>query len=169
MADTRTTQGIQETRQVLAAEKLAPVIFDVVENGGVFPLVVTGTSMTPTLHPQRDKVFLVSPKQKVPKRKDIVLFQREDGTYVLHRIIGKNRQGQLKINGDAQTWTEWISPAQILAVVDALERKGKKISADNSKYKLYLQLWGWVKPARPFLFRMNRFLRRKHHSKGEKT
>ncbi len=161
MAEERTTQGIKETRQVLTAEKLAPVIFDVVESGGVFPLVVTGTSMTPTLHPQRDKVFLVSPKQRVPKKKDIVLFQREDGTYVLHRIIGKDKSGKLQINGDAQTWTEWILPEQIVAVVDALERKGKKFFVDSKKYGLYVWLWGFGRICRPFMFRANRFLRGK--------
>ncbi len=165
MAEERNTKGIKEIRQVLAAEKLAPVIFDVVESGGVFPLVVTGTSMTPTLHPQRDKVFLVSPKQRVPKKKDIVLFRREDGTYVLHRMIKKDKTGRLEINGDAQTWTEQITSGQIVAVVEAIERKGKKFSVDNKKYNGFVTLWGWSRPCRPFLFRVNRFLRGKKNDK----
>lgn len=161
MTEAKHTNKIKETRQVLAIEELAPVIFDVVESGGTFPLVVTGTSMTPTLHPQRDKVFLVSPKTRPPKKKDIVLFQREDGTYVLHRIIGINKNGNCKINGDAQTWTEQITPEQIVAVVDAVERKGKRFSVDSKKYRSFVTLWRWSRPCRPFLFRVNRFLRGK--------
>ena len=159
----RTQQNrMKETRQVLAAEALAPVIFDVVENGGTFPLTVTGTSMRPTLHPHRDKVFLVSPKQRTPRKKEIVFFQRDDGAYVLHRIVGTNKTGKLKINGDAQTWTEWIQPEQVIAVVDAIERKGKYFSVDSNKYQRFLTLWGLCRPIRKIVFSVHSFLGRGH-------
>lgn len=159
MSEKMKNPSMKEATQVLAAATLAPVIQDVVESGGVFPLVVTGRSMTPTMHPQRDKVFLVSPKKRLPKKKEIVLFKRDDDTYVLHRIIGKDKDGRLKINGDAQNWTEWIRQEQIIAVVDAVERKGKKFSSDSPKYRCYLWLWGFTRPFRPALFRVNRLLR----------
>lgn len=159
MSEENRTPVMKEAIQVLAIETLAPVIREVVASGGAFPLVVTGRSMTPTMKHQRDKVFLVSPKQRTPKKKDIVLFQREDGTYVLHRIIGGDQQGRLRINGDAQCWTEWITSEQIIAVVDAVERKGKQFSCDSKKYRCYVWIWGFSRPFRPLLFRINRLLR----------
>lgn len=159
MSENNGTQSMKEATQVLAAATLAPVIRDVVESGGVFPLVVTGRSMTPTVKPHRDKVFLVSTQKRLPKKKEIVLFKREDDAYVLHRIIGSDKNGRLRINGDAQNWTEWITPEQIIAVVDAVERNGKKFSCDSKKYRCYIWLWGFSRPFRPFLFRLNRLLR----------
>lgn len=159
MPEENRKQSMKETTQVFAAAQLAPMIQQVVESGGAFPLVVTGHSMTPTMKPQRDKVFLVSPKTRQPKKKEIVLFRREDGTYVLHRIIGGDKAGRLRINGDAQNWTEWITPEQIIAVVEAVERNGKKFSCDSAKYRCYVWFWGFSRPFRPFLFRVNRLLR----------
>ena len=50
------------------------------------PLVVSGTSMAPFLAPDRDRVFLSAVTRPL-KAGDIVLYQRDCGTYVLHRIV----------------------------------------------------------------------------------
>lgn len=55
------------------------------KDGAVIP--VAGNSMEPFLKNGRDQVYLVKPEQNTQYQPgDIVLFQRKNGQYVLHRI-----------------------------------------------------------------------------------
>ena len=142
-------------KKTVNSEELLPLIKEITENGGTFPLVVTGTSMTPTLYSERDMVSLVSPKIKKPKKYDIVLFLRNDGKPVLHRIIKKLPDSQFLINGDSQTWTETIDSSQIIAVTQSFRRKQKFILCQSFRFRLYSHIWCLLKPLRPFLFRFS--------------
>ena len=71
-----------------------------------------------------------------PKRKDIVLYKRDNGQYVLHRII-KEKDNLYTIVGDNQHVKEYpIRLDQILGVVSEITRKDKVINLKTSK-KLY--------------------------------
>ena len=118
------------------------------EAGDGVTLTVTGSSMGPYLKNLRDSVVLVSPEVRPPKRLDIVLFRRDDGKPVLHRVIGV-KPDELTINGDAQTWCEKIRPGQVMAVADGLIRKNRYVSCDSLSYRLYSRLWVSLKPLRP--------------------
>ena len=48
---------------------------------------ITGTSMLPLLKEGRDLVELESCSQERLKKGDVVLYKKNDGTLVLHRII----------------------------------------------------------------------------------
>ncbi len=148
----------------LSSEQLLPLLKDITENNGIFPLTVTGTSMTPTLYSERDIVNLVSPKNRVPKKYDIVLFVRNDGKVVLHRIIKILPNNRFLINGDSQTWTEIIHQTQIIAVTQSFVRKEKIVSCDSFRVKLYSCMWCLLRPLRPQLFRL--FSRLKNKSTG---
>lgn len=117
--------------------------------GGEFPLRVMGFSMNPTLGNARDIVFLVSPKRRPPKKGEIVFFVRPDGRGVLHRLIRLLPDGSFLINGDAQSWTETIRPEQVIAVVSHFKRKNKQISCDGRLYRMYVGVWGFLRPVRP--------------------
>lgn len=145
-----------ERTGVFSAEELVPVIREVLEAGGAFTLKVTGFSMTPTLKHLRDQVQLVSPDVRPPRTGEIVFFDRGTGVYVLHRIIKQLPDGQLRINGDAQDWTECIRREQIIGVVSRIERRGRWISCDAPVYRGWVKVWGLTRPVRPFLFRMRR-------------
>lgn len=118
------------------------------EAGAGVTLTVTGFSMGPYLKNLRDSVVLVSPEVRPPKRLDIVLFRRDDGKPVLHRVIGA-KPDELTINGDAQTWCEKIRPGQVMAVADGLIRKNRYVSCGSLSYRLYSGLWVSLKPLRP--------------------
>ena len=90
--------------------------------GALFPLTVTGWSMRPLLRHARDVVLLEDPQKRPPRRGDIVLFRRTAGEWVLHRVISRTAAGSLVMNGDAQTWTELISPEQVRGVASAVRR-----------------------------------------------
>ena len=58
---------------------------ELLQTAQTLPLVATGNSMAPFLADRRDTVYL-SRIERPLRRGDIVLYQRESGAYILHRI-----------------------------------------------------------------------------------
>ena len=115
---------------------LVPVILEVVESGGEFRLFPRGTSMLPLLREGQDSVILV--KKGPLSVGDICLYRRENGQFVLHRLVGHAKDGTLSFRGDNQSETEHgIHEEQVLAVVSAYYRGDKRISVGSLRHKLY--------------------------------
>lgn len=123
------------------------------KDGDRFPLLVTGGSMVPFLFDQRSLVFLEKDSAYVPQRGDIVFFARPNLSLVLHRVVEVREDGTLLINGDAQSWTEVISPDQILAHVTHIQRRVKPFSVENSFYRFAVKLWMPLRRAHPVLMK----------------
>ena len=124
----------------LGTEEIMPLIKESLHIGQKVAVTVTGTSMYPLFIHERDSVVLE--KAIVYKPKDIVLYLREDGSPVLHRIIAKREEGYAMC-GDHQDVEEYpIKESAILGRVCEFERKGKKMSVENPIYKLYSFIWG---------------------------
>lgn len=117
-------------------ESLYEVILLQLENGGKANLVVTGVSMKPMLTEHRDSVLL-APITAKPGPGDIFLYRRNNGQYVLHRLIRNTDQGYL-FCGDNQYTLEHVAPEQLLAVVDSFTREGKRIFLTQSMYRMYV-------------------------------
>lgn len=137
----------------------AAAIREVMDSGGEFTLYPRGTSMLPLIVQGRDSVTLV--KAEEFRAGDIAFYQRENGHYVLHRIIGE-RGGTFTMCGDNQLAPEYgVKPEQIIAKAAYITRKGSKITPRSLPYRLYVLLW------RSFFIRRVYFkLRRVFH--GEK-
>lgn len=120
-------------------EEIVPLILEVIESGGEFRLSPRGTSMLPLLREGRDSVVLVSPAH--PTKRDIYLYRRENGTYVLHRLLKLTENGEPIFCGDNQTVLERGVPREnILARVCAIYRGEKRISVTAFRYRLYVAL-----------------------------
>jgi hypothetical protein len=104
-------------------------------------LRVTGWSMLPLLFHNRSLVYLKKENAYVPRKGDIVLFRRLDGSFVLHRVHRVEENGILTINGDAQSWTEQIVPAQVMATVTRYVRFKRDVSVDSLGHRVYRSLW----------------------------
>ena len=102
------------------------------------PVPVTGNSMCPFLHPG-DIVYLNLPG--TPKRGDIVLFTRPDGSFVLHRIYRVCRDGSFLLLGDNQLIPEPVPAAQIQAKVTGARRKDKPLKVTSFRWWCYTHLW----------------------------
>lgn len=109
--------------------------------GEEFVLAVTGWSMMPLLFHNRSFVYLRREENYQPRKGDIVLFQRLDGTIVLHRVHRVEADGFLTINGDAQKWTERILPEQVMATVTRYYRRRREYGADSFSHRAYQALW----------------------------
>ena len=132
--------------------RAVPAIHEILNEGGEVELRVSGSSMSPVLKDGRDGVLLTAPG-KTFRRYDILFFQREDGSYVLHRMVGRDRGGRLIMNGDAQSWTERIEPSQVIAVVRSIRRKGRWMECSRERCRLFAAAWARTRPFRPLIFR----------------
>lgn len=137
-------------------EALYPILETQLQRGEA-QLPVTGVSMTPTIRGGRDFVRLKQ-MERPAKRGDILLYRRENGQFILHRVV---KGGEvLKCCGDRQLETETVRPEQVLAVVSAICRKGRWFAVTSPLYRLCAAVW-MILPLR----RLALFLRRKIHRK----
>lgn len=138
-------------KQVIDMKRLEPSIKEIVGAGGNVKLVVTGQSMMPTLIEYRDSVILAKPGKL--KKSDIVLYQRTNGEYVLHRIVKITKNG-FGMCGDNQTKIEYpVLPDKIIAVVLAIVRNGELININNLKYVISSFVWTNFISLRPFMLK----------------
>lgn len=146
-------------RQVTLAE-LEPLIREAFEEGKGFWLPVTGTSNLPTLTGGRDEIILGRVDRPLKKR-ELPLYRRDSGQYVLHRIVSVQRDGTYTCCGDNQ-WTKepGIRPDQIIGCVIRITRKGKTFPVENLIYRSWVWLWVLLLPFRSVLLRGGHFLNR---------
>lgn len=138
--------------------ELSELLLLQMETGGRAQLTVTGGSMLPMLSPHRDAVELTLADRPL-KKGDIILYRRENGAFVLHRIIAL-RDGAYCCSGDNQVMREPVKPEQVLALVDGYIRKGKRRSVDGFGYRLYKTLWVALFPVRGIYIAIRRPLGR---------
>ncbi len=136
----------------LPMEQLMPLLQLQMEQGGSAWLTVTGSSMHPTFRHGRDRVELV---QRPPCKGDVALYRRENGVYVLHRILGAREENWL-CAGDNQWETEEVSPSQVIACVQRFFRKGKTHPVTQAGYRLWTGLWIWLLPVRKPILKLRR-------------
>ena len=120
-------------------EQYVPLIREVVDSDGEFRLYPHGTSMLPLLRQGKDSVALV--KAEKPKRGDILFYQRENGQYVLHRVVRVRRDGTLWFSGDNHMTVEkGIDSAQVIASTAAVFRGEKRKNATALGMNIYSKM-----------------------------
>lgn len=121
-------------------QELLPFIEEALNNDKTFIIPITGTSMRPLLIAGRDTVTLKKCENKLEKG-DLSLYRRQDGTFVLHRVVGFTENGDYIMCGDNQFLKEkGIAHSQIIGVVTEITRDGKTFSVDSKKYQQYVKL-----------------------------
>lgn len=112
----------------------------VLDSGGEFRLYPRGTSMLPLIKQGRDSVVLVKPQGNL-KKNDIAFYLRDNGSYVMHRVI-KAENGVYTMCGDNQRALETgVENRHIIGVVSRIYRNGKEIKPKCFLYRLYLFVW----------------------------
>lgn len=117
---------------------LYPVMREVLDSGGEFSFITRGRSMMPMLRDGVDTIVLTKVITK-PKKYDVLLYRRNDGRFVLHRIVGENKDGYIA-SGDNQTEYEYgIKPEQIEAKAVAYIKNGVRFETGTFRDKLYVR------------------------------
>lgn len=143
--------------RIVSPELIMEPLLSLLDETAAVPLVISGSSMTPFLAPGRDTVYL-SKVDRPLKRGDMVLYQRENGHYVLHRILRAEKDSYTMV-GDAQYQTEpGIRADQIRAVVTAVRRKGKLLQKGCFWWDFFEKIWIRLVPLRPMLRELYSFL-----------
>ena len=127
-------------------EELMPILQLQMDTAGSASLVITGWSMLPMLHHRKDSVIL-APIQESPQKGDLMLYKRDSGAYILHRILKKKPEYYVCC-GDNQFKKETVREDQMLAVVTGFSRKGKAYTVESKGYRCYVKLWVALHPVR---------------------
>ena len=115
--------------------------------------------MLPMLRQGIDQVVL-SPLPETLHRFDLVLYQRDNGQFVLHRIVEIDG-GEYTCLGDNQFQKEQgLRRDQMIAVVTAFFRNGKEYSVSDLSYRIYSRMWYGTRHLRRFLRGGIAFVRR---------
>lgn len=140
-------------------DELMPLMLECLSEGKSFRFSPRGISMLPLLREGKDSVLL-SPVPEKLRKYDIPLYRRDNGKYVLHRII-KAENGLYTCIGDNQFSCEsGIRREQVIAVVTGFYRGEKRHSTGGAGYMIYCRLWHISRPLRHFWRRGIGFLRR---------
>lgn len=120
-----------------------------------------GVSMLPMLRQGIDTVTL-SPIPGKLKKYDLPLYRRDDGKYILHRII---RAGETyTCMGDNQVDPEpGLRQDQMIGLVTAFSRGDRQIPVTSLGYRLYCRIWVGTVSARKLLRRVKNKLKRIRH------
>ena len=103
---------------------------------------IAGTSMMPLLKEGRDRVELEPCSQERLKKGNVVLYKKNDGTLVLHRIIKTENGEFFTVLGDHQFKNaERVNKNQIIAVACGFFIKGRSVNEKTRWYRLYKKLW----------------------------
>ena len=111
-------------------------------NNGFIIYGFKGTSMKPLLKSGRDKAY-IEKVTKPLKKGDIALYKRENGEYILHRVM-KAKNGVYTFCGDNHYMLEPnVKHSQILGVCIGYFKGDKFIKFKKSfNYQIYLTFWG---------------------------
>lgn len=110
-----------------------------------------GYSMYPLFVPGRDEAWIEKVSPEVLRWGEVVLYRREKGILVLHRIWKMNESGFYMV-GDNQTEIEGpLRPNQIKGRLTGITRNGNYISVRNPVYRMLTGIWLFLRPFRPVL------------------
>ena len=145
--------------------KSDPVKIDLeqlLREGNIIRIKPQGYSMYPLFIPGRDEALIQKTDYTDCHRNDVVLYRRDQGILVLHRICRVASDGFYMV-GDNQFEVEGpLRPDQLRGRLIAFIHNGKEISVKNPVYRFLSSLWLGMLPLRPFCFRLTAFFRRIH-------
>jgi len=149
---------MSEKIKKVSMSELAPIIEELTKDGSTVNFTVVGNSMYPMLRGSLDSVAIK--KTDKIKKYDIPLYKRENGEYILHRIV-KTKPDAFGCCGDNQKVLEYpIYKEQIIGIVESFKRGKKEISCNNILYRIYSFVWVNLKFVRPVIYKLIQLRRR---------
>ena len=144
-------------------DELMPLMKECMAAGLPVKFSPKGTSMLPMIRQGIDSVELSFTTEPL-KKYEIPLYLRDDGHYVLHRIVEVVQSGEnitYTCCGDNQfVYEPGIRHDQVIAVVTAFTRGEKAHTVKESGYQIYCRFWHYSRPLRHFIRRGKGWLRR---------
>ena len=121
-----------------------------------------GFSMYPLFIPGRDEAVIEPIGSKSLRRNDVVLYRRDSGILVLHRIFKINSEGVWLV-GDNQTEIEGpLRADQMKGLLCAAIRNDREIPTSSPVYRFLTSFWLFLRPIRPVFWKLSRLIRKLH-------
>ena len=149
---------MKKIETVASMEEIMPLIIEALSRGQSVRFSPTGVSMLPMLRQGIDSVVLSSVPEKLQKY-DVPLYQRENGKYVLHRVVDAGHT-YICIGDNQFVYERGLRHDQMIAVVSEFYRGDKKYSVKDIRYRLYCVVWDKSRPVRRFWNRVIGWLKR---------
>lgn len=120
----------------LGLQEVWPLMKEQIDAGKSVRFCPGGRSMLPLIRPGVDKVMIKKAPEKL-KKYDLPLYRRENGKFVLHRVVGI-KNGTYIMRGDNQNVLErGVKHEQILAIAEGVFKNDEYISLSGVKYWIY--------------------------------
>lgn len=111
---------------------------DILNSGEILYYRNKGDSMYPLIEENKCILKIIPKPNSRLKVGDIPLYKRDNGKYVLHRII-KVKSYEYYLRGDNRVFTErGIEDRHIIGVLDSIIKDGKEIKVYGNTSKLFL-------------------------------
>lgn len=138
-----------EAKNITFAE-LYPLICDEIGRGNDFSFTAFGSSMFPFIIGGKDRVKLSKLSRPIQKY-DMLFYRRKNGSFVLHRVIKLQKNGDFTLCGDNQYNPERdVKQKQVIAILTGLEHKGRRVNIES----FHSMLWCFLLPVRRFILHL---------------
>ena len=135
-------------------QKYEQDIEQLLADGNIIQFKPRGYSMYPLFVPGRDEALVALADVAKLRRGDVVLYRRDKGILVLHRIW-RRKKDRFYLVGDNQKEIEGpLRSDQIKGIMIGLVRKGRRISVNNYVYRILTEIWLVMRPIRPTVSRI---------------
>ena len=130
---------------------------DVISEQGQLIYTSVGDSMYPLI--REGDLVIIGAVDRPLKKYDVPLYKRDNGQYVLHRIIGFDKDGYV-ICGDNRSHVErGITDRHIIGVLTGVVRNGETLPVNPPAKGLYDRLWLRSVPFRKIVMKSRRIFK----------
>ena len=116
----------------VSLEELWPVMEEQLDAGKTVRFGPKGTSMLPLLRQNIDSIVLAKAPEKL-KKYDLPLYRRDDGHFVLHRVVGVDKDGYMMCGDNQCIYEHGITQNHILAIAVGMYRGEEFVSFEKKR------------------------------------
>ena len=134
------------------------IYLEIFEKQGFYVGTTKGESMLPMIRSGIDSIVLEPINRKI-KRYDCLMFRRDNGKYVMHRVLRVKKDGY-KMCGDNQWRAEIIRFDMAVGVLKGYYKGERYIPIEKFSYKVYyhfrtfFRFWRFIKAGFRKVFRI---------------
>ena len=119
---------------------------------GTLIYTTAGMSMRPFLRSGQDLMVIEAKAEGRCRPRDVILYRRDSGKYVLHRIMAVRKDDYVLCGDNCWELEPGIREDQVLGVLTAVIRQGKRTEVTESGYRFRVYLWWLMYPVRAAAF-----------------
>ena len=121
-----------------------------VSEGNTVTLTVKGNSMNPFIVHLRDRMTIGPWKDEDIRKGTVALVKDTRGSYVIHRIIKRNKDRVVLLGDGNIGFTETATLDNVIGIMHNIDRKGRIWTPQSTLWRLYSWFWMTLTPLRRY-------------------